>query len=393
VLYKPEAFEPLTQSPWDEARVSDAIRRIVADVDAAFDANTLWAADEWDGWQSATPMKNLYVGAAGVVLALDMLRRRGVAETTIDVAAAARSTLDAFRAAPDFMAGVDLPKLREAALLCGGAGILLVAWRLAPAAGLGDALLEHVRRNRDNEADEVMWGSPGTLLAARAMLDWTGEELWRETWNESADALWARRDADGLWTQRLHGGSSRGLTTLHGVTGNVLALLPGLDEERRSRLMSETSALLEREAVVEDGLANWPTDAGAELLTGDGEVRMQWCAGAPGVVVCAASYLDEELLRAGVELVWIAGPPSMEKGSGICHGTAGSGYAFLKLFARTGDELWLERARRFAVHALEQIERRGHGRYSLWTGDLGVALYAADCLAARSDYPVLETWD
>jgi hypothetical protein len=40
-----------------------------------------------------------------------------------------------------------------------------------------------------------------------------------------------------------------------------------------------------------------------------------------------------------------------------------------------------------------RIERRGHGRYSLWTGDLGVALYAADCLAARSDYPVLETWD
>ena len=57
------------------------------------------------------------------------------------------------------------------------------------------------------------------------------------------------------------------------------------------------------------------------------------------------------------------------------------------------DSSSLERARRFAVHALEQIERRGRGRYSLWTGDLGVALYAADCLAARSDYPVLETWD
>ena len=28
---------------------------------------------------------------------------------------------------------------------------------------------------------------------------------------------------------------------------------------------------------------------------------------------------------------------------------------------------WLDRARRFAVHALGQIERRGTGRYSLWT--------------------------
>ena len=83
----------------------------------------------------------------------------------------------------------------------------------------------------------------------------------------------------------------------------------------------------------------------------------------------------------------------MEKGPGICHGTAGNGYAFLKTFERTGDEEWLLRARRFAMHALEQVERRGRGRYSLWTGDLGVALFAADCLEARTEYPVLETWD
>jgi hypothetical protein len=80
----------------------------------------------------------------------------------------------------------------------------------------------------------------------------------------------------------------------------------------------------------------------------------------------------------------------MEKGSGICHGTAGSGNAFLNVFARTGDELWLDRARRYAVHALGQIERRGHGRYSLWTGDVGVALYAADSIDGASAYPILD---
>ena len=87
VLYRPEAFEPLTDTPWDEASVRDAIRRIVADVDAAYDADALWPADEWDGWQAATPMKNLYVGAAGVIHALDVLRRRGLAETRLDLAA------------------------------------------------------------------------------------------------------------------------------------------------------------------------------------------------------------------------------------------------------------------------------------------------------------------
>jgi hypothetical protein len=393
VLYRPEAFEPLTEAAWDETRVRRAVRRIVDDVDAAYDAEGLWPADEWDGWQSATPMKNLYVGAAGVIWALDTLRRREVAETTIDLAEASRGTLDAFRAAPDFMAGIELPTSPEAALLCGETGILLTAWRIEPDAGLADALLENVRRNRDNEADEVMWGSPGTLIAARAMLDSTGEDRWREAWDESAEALWRRRDSDGLWTHRLYGVSYRGLGPAHGVIGNVIALLPGLDDERRSQLERETAALLEHEAVVEAGVANWPMDAGDPLATDDEQIRVQWCAGAPGIVVCAASYLDEELLKAGGELVWRAGPPGMEKGSSICHGTAGNGYAFLKLFARTGDEEWLARARRFAMHALEQVERRGRGRYSLWTGDLGVALFAADCVEARTAYPALETWD
>lgn len=47
------------------------------------------------------------------------------------------------------------------------------------------------------------------------------------------------------------------------------------------------------------------------------------------------------------------------------------------------------------MHALAQVERlraeRGSGRYSLWTGDPGTALYAADCLDARSAYPVLDS--
>ena len=46
-----------------------------------------------------------------------------------------------------------------------------------------------------------------------------------------------------------------------------------------------------------------------------------------------------------------------EKGHGICHGTSGNGFALLAAFERTQDELWLDRARRFAVHALAQAER------------------------------------
>ena len=159
-------------------------------------------------------------------------------------------------------------------------------------------------------------------------------------------------------------------------------------------LIRETARMLARTAVMEEGLANWPRVEGRELVDEDGEIRVQWCAGAPGIVTSAAAYLDEELLLAGAELVWRAGAPGMSKGPCLCHGTAGKGYAFLKAFERTGDERWLERARRFAVHALAQVRRgraaRDRGRYSLWTGDIGVALYAADCLDSRTAYPIVD---
>ena len=183
-----------------------------------------------------------------------------------------------------------------------------------------------------------MWGSPGTMLAAAAMYDLTGEARWLDLWRESA--AWLRG---------------------------------------------------------EDGLANWPPLASIESLRGnrDGSIRLQWCHGAPGVVASlgAVATNDDEherLLLAGGELTWRAGP--LAKGANLCHGTAGNGYAFLALFERTRDELWLERARAFAMHAVAQVARArvelGCGRYTLWTGDAGTGLYFADCLAGGGTLPL-----
>jgi hypothetical protein len=401
VLYSPEAFEPLADLTWDETRVGDAIREIVTDTeDALRGPKLLWRADPWDSWHATSPMKCLYVGAAGVIWALDALCRRGHAETRLDLPALAVQTLERFRARPDLLKGTKLPHPPESALFNGETGILLVAWRLAPDPKLADALLEHVQANVENEADELMWGAPGTLHAARTMLEWTGESRWRKAWLESADALWSRRGDDGLWVQRLYGQELRSLTPPHGLVGNVQVLLQGgdlLPAERRTVLIRDTNAVLERTAVAEDGLVNWPPRPRPKLPGPDGQSRLQWCAGAPGIVISAAPYLDEALLLAGAELTWRAGPHSLEKGPGICHGTAGNGYAFLKVFDRTGDEVWLDRARLFAVQALDQVRRlraeRGRGRYSLWTGDIGAALFAADCLDSETSYPVIDSWD
>jgi hypothetical protein len=386
VLYEPAQFEPLSDEPWDPARVEDAIAAIVADTDAAFDLDALWPAHEWDGWQAPLPMKNLYVGASGVIWALDALRRRGHAESSLDLAAAALRTLELERAEPDFMAGET--HSHPAALLRGETGPLLVAFRLAPDPALADDLHALVRANVTNPTDDVMWGAPGTLLAALAMGEWTGEPRWDEAARESAEVLRARRGDDCLWRQD---DDYRGLGTVHGAAGNTLALLR---LERDDALAADTADVLARTAFREGGLANWPGAPRREVAGPDGSIRLQWCTGAPGILAGAWEYLDEELLLAGAELIWQAGAHRDEKGHCICHGTSGNGFGLLKAFARTGDDRWLERARRFAVHALGQAERlraaNGRGRYSLWTGDPGTALFAAACLDLDARYPILD---
>jgi len=380
VLYDPTQFEPLTDEPWDLARVDQAIATIVADADAAFDPEALWPAHEWDGWKAALPMKTLYVGAAGVVWALDALRRRGHAETSLDLAGAALRALDLQRAEPDVAEGET--HYQPGALLQGETGPLLVAFRLAADPALADDLHALVRANVGNPTDDVMWGAPGTLLAALAMSEWTGQPRWEETARETAAALRERRGDDALWRQD---DDYRGLGMVHGAAGNTLVLLR---LEPDDALAAETAGVLARHAVREEGFANWPGAPGRR------PERLQWCTGAPGIVAGAWEYLDEELLLSGAELIWTAGAHGDEKGHGICHGTSGNGFALLKAFARTGDERWLERARRFAVHALVQAERlrraNGRGRYSLWTGDVGTALFAAACLDADARYPILD---
>jgi hypothetical protein len=399
VLYTREAFEPLTTTRWSEKRARDAIREIVADADDAMRGpSLLWKAHEWDGWQSTSPQKNLYVGAAGAIWALDALRRRGFAETALDLPALALRNLELFRERPDFIKVMTPPEPRESAFMLGETGILLVAWHLAPSRELEETLLRRVRANVASEADELFWGTPGTLHAARAMHAATKAARWRDAWRESANVLWSRRGEDGFWTQQLYGHELVGLSASHGLAGNVAALLRGgslCPAARRKALVRDTNAILARTVVFEGKLANWPHRARPPLYV-DKQIRLQWCSGGAGIIVSTADFLDEELLLAGAELVWKAGPHGLDKGPCICHGTAGNGYALLKTHARTGDERWLQGARRFAMHSLEQVTRlraqRGRGRYSLWTGDVGAALFAADCIEARSAYPVLDSW-
>jgi len=364
MLFSPEAHEALTDVPWSAERARAAIAAIVADTEGAFDDG--WSThpqDVFEEGDESIRFRTIYAGGAGVVAALARLQGRGFVELRRDYIQYLEHSLEA---PPDFP-----DEDPERSLWMGETGIRLVLQRLAPShANLG-RLTELIAANEQDERCELMWGSPGTILAGRELgLDVTPSVEW----------LQSRRDPEGLWTQQLSGHSMRYLGPAHGFAGCALALS-----------VPDASETLGRFAVEEDGLVNWPGIAGKPLgANRDGMIRMQWCHGAPGIVGTLAHLMDEELAVAGGELTWRAGP--LRKGANLCHGTAGNGYAFLALLERTGDEEWLTRARAFAMHAAQQVEQSrsesGRGRYTLWTGDLGTALYLADCVDGGGKLPL-----
>ena len=358
MLFSPESHEPLTGTVWDADWVRSAIAEVIARAEAAFDDG--WLVHPADDHESVTTqrLRSVYSGGAGVVDALHRLARRDLVDLRRDYV----PYLEESAVAPMDWSATDETR----SLSFGETGIRLVLQRLAPSAANLERLAELIDANAYDEHCELMLGSAGTILVGREVdADVTASVEW----------LRAQRDEDGLWTQRGLGEKPRRfLGPAHGFAGCILALgdVGGVSDTMR------------RYAVAEDGLVNWPAVVGSGLVDNrDKRIRVQWCHGAPGIVAALGSLLDEDLALAGGELTWRAGP--LEKGAGLCHGTAGNGYAFLVLFERTGDELWLVRARAFAMHALAQLQ---FDRYSLWSGSLGTALYLADCIDGGGTLPI-----
>jgi Lanthionine synthetase C-like protein len=391
-LYDPGRHEPLVESAWSEARARDAIAAICRDAEAAFRGERLWPmhpADDDPGVPPDGILRGLYGGAAGVLHGLWTLAEQDFYAPTLDGAQIAGRLYEASLTSPDEPGA-------GSSLLVGSSGILLVADRFTPSATTRELLADAISANAQHPSNELLLGAPGTMLAARAMYDRTREERFALLWRESARALLARQEPDGLWTQDMYGARLRYVGAAHGFAGNVHTLFGApewLDSpaEVEARALSVARAF----AVAEGELATWPTlDIGSR--TG-GPPRVQWCHGAAGMVTSLAQLGAQDdshsaLLDAGGELVWKAGPPA--RNAGLCHGTGGNGFAFLALFSRTGDERWLERAHLFAMHAIAQVRRlrtaSGRGRYTLFTGDLGAALLAAACITFNSGFPGID---
>jgi hypothetical protein len=339
VIVNPERHEPLAPTGWNERLARFAIRDIVDEVATA--------GPPEEGEFAA----GVYEGAAGEVYALRTLG-----------------------------ADVDWP------LGAGvGAGFIEGELGIALVSGDRERFGKAAPESIGDPWNDLSFGAAGALVAAHLL----GED---DIARAAIGRLWSGWSFDSkaracLWTQRWDGRSEQFLGFGHGLVGNAYALLRAIrlqGLEHQTELLQRVVEALERTAIREGKLVNWLPTLGSD----GSDVRVQWCHGAPGIVCGLAGApshrrLDALLLAAG-ELTWEAGP--VRGGAGLCHATAGNGWAFLKLNRRTRDPKWLARARRFAMHAIEQRT----GERGLWTGDLGLALYLHACIEADDRWPLLD---
>ena len=401
-LFDPARHEPLTKERWSEPVARAAIARIADDALAAFEGERGWPTHPLD--EPHAPgyrYQMLYFGAGGVIWALARLAEVGAIEPLrIDFRAYLPDLFARNRETPE------VAKNGTASYLMGDSGLLLLQWKLTRDPQVADRLFETVASNLRHPTQEALWGSPGSLLAAIHMAEQTADPRWAALLEQGLRVLWAQRTFDEphgawLWQQQMYGDTTRYLGAAHGYVGNVYpalrgaALLPAdLVAEFATGALDTLSPLALRSA---DGLINWHPRADRVRVIGRVPL-MHDCHGAPGTVCRLASAPREPrwdaLLRGAAELTWRAGP--LAKGGGLCHGTAGNGYALLKLWRRSGDDVWLDRARTFAMHVIAQVDRAHSehraGRYSLWTGDVGVALYLWSCIVGDDAFPTLDVF-
>jgi hypothetical protein len=391
-IFDPREHEPLAGEEWNDDIAHAFIAGIVREADDAYIEDRGWPTHpEDDGGAEVEPYHGVYFGTAGTMWALVYLAKMHGIALRNDYAAGVARCEERYRANP-----IETETVVPSYFL-GTVGIMAARYAIAGDPTVLDRMGTDMRANVGNPVREALWGSPGTAIAALLVRERDADDRYDEILRAVQDEMWATwesatRDGGLLWEQDLYGQRRHLVGAAHGAIGNLAPLVRARDllsPERQETLRERIPAMLERYVLRDGAAANWPSRG----YPREGN-RMQWCHGSPGVIMGLASYpvhdeRVERLLIAGGEGIWQAGP--LRKGPTLCHGTAGNGFALLRLASRTQDERWRSRAERFAMHAIRQVSawRREFGMpsFSLWTGDLGVALYVDAVL--RNDPSVL----
>jgi hypothetical protein len=402
MLFDPSRHQLLQAINWDERVARQAIAQIVLNTESSFMPDMYWQVHplDYDGPPFEHPFTPLHFGACGVLWALHYLQEVGAVELNREYL----TLVPAMQIRNRAWLGIE-PDESKASFLMGDTAFLMLACtgQPGPTEQL-DALAALIEENMTNPIREMMWGSPGTMLAALFMHWHTGNQRWADLYLQTARTLWSQlvwseEHACHYWIQEFSGQPSSYLDAAHGFVGVASPLISGrhlMPDEEWDAWEACITNTISRTATRDGQLVNWRD----KLITPEGSqprYLMQYCHGAPGFVICLAglpSHKLDSLLIDGGEAIWAAGP--LFKGSNLCHGTGGNGFAFLKLYERTGNAIWLERARAFAMHGISQTnadtQLYGQNRFSLWTGDLGFAIFLWHCIHGTAVFPTLDVF-
>ena len=384
---------------WNKRTVMATIKMVADEVIAQAESGEKWKKHRID--EGGQPKADFYFGRAGSLWAIDYLQRSGALKSRFDISAYLEPLL-----AENRKYRKRLVHSENSSYFFGEMPILLMQYRLHATKEKADEITAAIEENNTQPVRELMWGMAGSMLVALFMFEWTAEKRWATLYRRQVKLMladWEKvKDVGYLWNIDLYGKKNYLLGPVHGFSGNALALIKGFELLPEKQVTQITRRVIETTINTAQSTSQhtnwWPG------LHSDKSARkrplIQFCHGAPGMIIALAAipanlnHEFDELLLKGGELIWDAG--LLEKGPNLCHGTSGNGYAFLKLYQRTGDELWLKRARSYAMQSIGQYHeiktRYKTTRFPFWTGDPGMAIYLWDCINATTDFPTLDVF-
>ena len=172
------------------------------------------------------------------------------------------------------------------------------------------------------------------------------------------------------------------LGAAHGVPAVValLALIAraGVAERKARELASDGARWLLTQTLPDSPGARFPSSVAPGIPARP--CRSAWCYGDPGVVLCllvtAQALGDADLERATLELAREAARRPTEhagvRDAGLCHGSAGLGHIYNRLYQVSGDELFKEVATGWFSRTLH-LRRPGEGvaGFLFWSSPTG----------------------
>ncbi|MEP3244599.1 MAG: lanthionine synthetase LanC family protein, partial [Sneathiella sp.] len=218
-LFDEYRHTPLLEEAWLPQQVQDEIALILEDIVAAQQADHGWPMHPLDmeSYPSSETKWALYCGAAGVIIATEILRKARY--DAPDLRRNLPAIYQNYLKDPDVSAA-------ELGLQIGELGILTPAI-------LSDLNNNELRERADacmslmidHPAYEITSGQTGMMHAALSLYEATNDERWKAHYLNGAEALWSSwteaREGDGwFWQSEIFGQKRSYLGACHGVVGN-----------------------------------------------------------------------------------------------------------------------------------------------------------------------------